>query len=61
MLGFIKKKFFKAITFFSYHVLSVNSLECDSMNNQECKIRLEIIHVNMNESMFYLFSIKTNK
>ena len=61
MLGFIKKNFFKAITFFSYHVLSVNSLECDSMNNQECKIRLEIIHVNMNESMFYLFSIKTNK
>ena len=39
MLGFIKKKFFTAITFFSYIVLNVNSLEWVSMNNQECKIR----------------------
>ena len=30
-------------TFFSYNVLNVNSLECLSMNNQECKIRSEII------------------
>ena len=34
MLGFIKKCFFTAMTFFNY-----NSLECVSMNNQECKIR----------------------
>ena len=39
MFGFIKKKFFTAITFFSYNILNVNSLECVSMNNQECKIR----------------------
>ena len=39
MLGFIKKNFFTAITFFSYNVLNVNSLEWVSMNNQECKIR----------------------
>ena len=31
------------------------------MNNQECKIRSEIINVNTNEPMFYLYSVKINK
>ena len=48
MLGFILKCFFTAITFFSCNVLNVNSLEYVSMNNQECKIRSEIINVNTN-------------
>ena len=61
MLGFIKKSFFTEITFFSCSVLSVNSLECLSMNNQECKIRSEIISVNTNEPMFYPYSITVNK
>ena len=39
MLGLIKKVFFTAITFFSYNVLNVNSLECVSMNNQKCNIK----------------------
>ena len=56
MFGFIKKSFFTAITFFSYNVLNVNSLECVSMNNQECKI-----NVNTNEPIFYPYSIKINK
>ena len=43
MLGLIEKYFFTAKTFFSYNVLNVNSLECVSMNNQECKIRSEIM------------------
>ena len=30
------------MTFFSYNVLNLNSLECVSMNNQECKIRTKI-------------------
>ena len=55
------KKFFTAITFFSYNVLNVNSLECFSINNQECKIRTEIINLNTNEPMFYLYSIKINR
>ena len=38
---FIKKCFFAAITFFSRNVLNVNSLECVSMNNQECQIRIK--------------------
>ena len=53
--------FFTAMTFFSYNALNVNSLECVSMNNQECKIRSEIINVNTNDTMFYPVSIKVNK
>ena len=44
--------FFTTITFFSYNALNVNSSECVSMNNQERKIRSEIINVNTNEPMF---------
>ena len=61
MLGFIKKWFFTAITSFSYNLLNVNSLECISKNNQECKIRSEIINVNTNEPMFYPYSITINE
>ena len=49
------------MTFFSFNVLNVNSLECVSMNNQECKARPRIIDVNSNEPMFYPYSIKVNK
>ena len=38
--------FFKAMTFPSFNVLNVNSLECVSINNQECKIRSKTINVN---------------
>ena len=31
------------------------------MNNQECKVRPEIVNVNSNEPVFYPFSIKTSK
>ena len=61
MFEFIKKRFFTAMTFFSYNVLNVNSLECVSMNNQECKIRSEIINVNSNAPLFYLYCIEINK
>ena len=61
MLGFIKKYIFTAMTFFSFNVLNVSSLEYVSTNNQECKIRSEIINVNTNEPMFYPYSITINK
>ena len=61
MPRYIKKCFFTAITFFSSNVLNVNSLKCVSMNNQECKIRTEIISLNTNERLFYRYSIKINK
>ena len=38
-----------------------NALKCISMNNQECKIRPEIINVNTNESPFYPYVIQVNK
>ena len=31
------------------------------MNNQECKIRTEIINLNTNEPMFCPYSIKINR
>ena len=31
------------------------------MNNQECKIRPEIININSNEPLFYPYSIKIEK
>ena len=48
IFGFIKKCFFTAVTFFNFNLSSVNSLECVSMNNQEYKIRTEIILTLMN-------------
>ena len=60
MFGFFKKIFFVAITLFSFNPSNVNSLECLSMNNQECKTRAKIININNNENVFYLFSIKVN-
>ena len=52
--------FFYSNCFFSYNVLNVNSLECVSMNDQERKIRSEIVDVNSNEPLFYRYSIKIN-
>ena len=56
MFGFIKKYFFTAMTFFG-----CNALKCVSVNNQECKIRPEIINININKPSFYPYSIKVNK
>ena len=49
------------MTFFNLNPLNVNSLECVSMNNQECRTRTTIININKNEPVFYPFSIKVNK
>ena len=46
---------------FSFNVLNVNSLECVSMNNQECKIGSETNNVNANDPIFYPYGIKINK
>ena len=59
MFGFIKKCFCTAMTFFN--LSNVNSLKCVLMNNQECKIRTEIINLNTNEPLFYPYSIKINR
>ena len=49
--------FFYSNDIFNCNVLNVNSLECVSMNNQECKIRSEI----MLTLMLYPYSITINK
>ena len=54
------------MTFFGCNVLNVNplnaiSLKCVSMNNQECRVRLEIINNNSNEPSFYPYRIKIKK
>ena len=60
MLEFIKNCFFTELTFVST-LASVNSLICISMNNQECKVRPQIVNANSNEPVFCPFSIKTSK
>ena len=43
------------------NLVSTTSLSCVPMNNQERKVRPEVINVNSNEPVFYPFSIKTCK
>ena len=38
-----------------------NALESVSMNNQERKIRPEIINTNSNDPLFYNYSVKIDK
>ena len=52
--------FVVAISFFSGIRLSRAPLKRVSMNNQECKIRPEIVNFNSDEPVLYPFSIKTN-
>ena len=59
MWRFLKKALTVMATFLSLSY--VNSLECISMNNQECKTRPKILDVNNNEPVFYPYSIKVNK
>ena len=61
MFRFIKKVFVAAVTFLILNLLNVSSLECISMNNQECKGRPKMIDINANEPVFYPYSIKVNK
>ena len=60
MFEFIKKVFFAGLTILS-SFRSINSLSCISMNNQECKVRPEIVNINSNDPGFFPFSIKTSK
>ena len=52
---------FTATTYINFNVLNVNSSECVSINNQEWKIRTEIINLNTNEPMCHPYSIEINR
>ena len=58
MSRFIKQIVISAMMLFS-SLSSVNPLECIAMKNQECKVRPGIVDVN--NPIFYPFSIKVNK
>ena len=58
MFRCIKNVFFTPVTFSSFNPLSVNSLECVSMSNQESNIRTKIIDASNNEPLFYPFRVK---
>ena len=47
--------------FFGCSLPSLNSLKCISMNNQECKVRPQIINVNGEEPVVFPFSIKISR
>ena len=56
MFGSIEKVFVVAMSYFS-----CNALKCVSMNNQECKVRPDIISINSNEPSFHPYSVNMNK
>ena len=56
-----KKRIFTTVIMLFSSLSSMNSLECISISNQECKVRPEIINVNSNEPIFYPYSIRTSK
>ena len=62
IFGFVKKVFFIGLTVLSGFT-NANSLtvSCISMNNQECKTRLQVVNVNGDDPVFFAFSIKTSK
>ena len=57
----MKRTFVSAMMLFGCNLPSVNPLECVSMNNQECKVRPEIVNVNSKETVFFPFSIRASK
>ena len=61
MFGFVKRIFVSTMMFFGCSLSSVNPLECVSMNNEECKVRPEIVNVNSKEPALFPFSIKASK
>ena len=59
MFGFVKKVFFVGLIILSSFT-KANSLSYISMKNQECKTRPQVVNVNGDEPVFFLFSIKTS-
>ena len=57
---FVKKIFLIGLTIVS-DFTNANSLNCISMKNQECKVRPQILNVNINNPIFYPSSIKISK
>ena len=54
MFGLIKKVLFTGLVFLS-PLTSANLLSCISMNNQEYKVRPQIVKLNMDKPVFFTF------
>ena len=60
IFGFVKKVFFVGLTILS-DFTNANSLICISMNNQERTARPQVVNVNEEEPVFFLFNTETSK
>ena len=60
IFGFIKQVFFVGLNILSDFTNS-NSLSCILMNNQECKTKPQVVHVDGYEPVFFPFSTETSK
>ena len=60
MFEFAKKVLFTGLAILSSFT-GANSLSCISINNQECKVRPQIVKVSSDEPAFFPFTIKTSK
>ena len=62
MLAFIKKCYFTGLAFLStltrMHLLNAVPLSCISMNNQEYKVRPQVVNVNGMMLFFFLLVLK---
>ena len=58
IFSFVKKVFFLGLTVLSSSI--TGALDCVLTNNQECKVRPEIIDVSSNNPIFYPFIVKIN-
>ena len=58
-----KKTLVLIFTFLNSNIFQTNSLECISMNNQECKAKPKIVNTNnnANDPIFYPYSFKVKK
>ena len=59
MFSFVKKVFVLGLIVLSSSI--TGALNCVSKNNQECKVRPEIVDVSSNNPIFYPFSVKINR
>ena len=59
MFSFDKKVFFLGLTVLSSSI--TGALNYVSVNNQECKVRSEIVDVSSNNPVFYPFSAKIKR
>ena len=59
IFSFVKKVFVLGLTVLSSNI--TDALNCTSINNQECKVRPEIIDVSCHNPIFYSLSVEINR